>query len=196
MAQVEAQSDDAWASASWGGRAAQSAATADRHLRQTRAAAAGPDDQRASVVHQVQMADADGRVRLTELHREIVAGVNSLQPSLDTPAERLQLIRFLESKAAETQLVQAANQRAAEHFAADADNLGVGYETLQAGRGTATTAFDERRRPDPGDDGDGTVTMANWGCAPLSLPNMPTVPTSPEPTPEPSLPIPLRDFTE
>jgi hypothetical protein len=155
----------------------------------------GFTDDLATVVRRAQVADGQARTRLTELQGEIAAGISALRPSMDTPAGKLQMLRFLELKATEAQHLHASHSSAARDFASDADRLGEGYETLASERDTAAPAQGGVQRTS--DQGEPTVKMASWGNAPLSPPDTPVPPTPPGPSlPGPSLPAPLRDFTE
>ena len=195
MAHDRAGSHGDWPSQGWGGKASLHAASVTAGLEQQRHATANLDDNLATILRRAQTADGQARTRLTQLQAEIAAGISALRPSMDTPAGKLQVLQFLESKATEAQHLYTTHSSAARDFASDADRLGEGYETLADDHDpTAPAQNGSQRTPNQGEP---TVKMASWGNAPLSPANAPpAVPTPPTPTPGISLPAPLRDFTE
>jgi hypothetical protein len=190
MAHDRAGSHGDWPSQGWGGKASLHAASVTAGLEQQRHATANLDDNLATILRRAQTADGQARTRLTQLQAEIAAGISALRPSMDTPAGKLQVLQFLESKATEAQHLYTTHSSAARDFASDADRLGEGYETLADDHDpTAPAQNGSQRTPNQGEP---TVKMASWGNAPLSPPDTPVPPTPPGP----SLPAPLRDFTE
>lgn len=190
MAHDRAGSHGDWPFQGWVGKASLYATSVTAGLQQQRHGTANLDDDLATIVRRAQVADSRARTRLTQLQGEIAAGISALRPSMDTPAGKLQMLRFLELKATEAQHLHATHSGAARGLALDADRLGEGYETLAAERDTAAPSQGGLQRTS--DQGEPTVKMASWGNAPLSPPDTPVRPTPPGP----SLPAPLRDFTE
>lgn len=193
----EAKRAAAWPT-TWQGTAATSALRTGVQLRQQRDVTVNVDGKMSTVLQAVQTADSDSRARLAQLHAEIAAGMKALAPSMDTPAGRLQMVRFLELKAAEAQQIQMIHRQVAQRFATAVSSLGDDYLTLAGARSTAAPPVDEEGNGQGSPrDREPTVRMASWGQIPLTPPAAPpTEPAPPDPTPGPGLPAPLRDFTE
>ena len=192
----------------WRGAAANVAESAASSLQQQRIGIGEADRAVFPIIEAARAADADSRLRLTQIRHEISVGMAALRPSMDTPAGRRQLVEFLDAKAAEARHVSENAQSNSSRIAADLANLGNEYDAQATSRGNkpASTTDDEDRDGAAASvvrdsSGEPKPFMASWGPRPLSPADTAPPAPAPGPAPRPSgpvpaeLPAPLQDFT-
>ena len=115
----------------WTGKAADEVKAVEESLRQNRSAMHDIDRGLGETVAQTGQQAESATRRLREIQDEINAGVQSLQPTLDTPAGRSQMAAFLNAKANEARTVIASAQQTATTHAATLAGLRARYDTIR-----------------------------------------------------------------
>lgn len=116
--------------AAWSRKGAQEAAEVDAQLSRARRARGEADQALAEAVGDAQSAAHRSQRRLREVLAEIEAGVRALQPSLDTPAGRQQLVDLLHRKAQDAAGVIGQAQEASQQAATVLASAQDGYASI------------------------------------------------------------------
>lgn len=116
--------------AAWSRKGAQEAAEVDAHLTRARRARGEADQALAGAIRDAQAAAHRSQSRLREVLAEIEAGVRALQPSLDTPAGRAQLVDLLQRKAQDASGVIGQAQEASQQAATVLGSAQHGYASI------------------------------------------------------------------
>ncbi|KMV22096.1 DUF4226 domain-containing protein [Mycobacterium heckeshornense] len=118
--------------AAWSRKGAQEAAEVDAQLSRARRARGEADQALTGAVRDAHAAAHRSQTRLREVLAEIEAGARALQPSLDTPAGRQQLVDLLHRKAQDVTEVIGQAQEVSRQVATVLASAQHGYVTITA----------------------------------------------------------------